>query len=249
MSNIELYNGDCLEVMKSIPDNSVDMVLCDLPYGTTKNKWDTVIPFDLLWGEYDRVAKETAPVLLFAQGLFYADLVQSNRSNFRYDLVWDKVLKSGFLNANVMPLRVHEQIAVFYRKKPVYNPQKTKGMPNHGKGTAMFSKGMANNNYGKYNPKENDVTDDMKNPVSILTFQKPHPSTALHPTQKPVELLEYLIRTYTNEGDTVFDNTMGSGSTGVACVNTGRDFIGIELDEKYYKIAKERIETENNRLF
>lgn len=240
-SEIQLYNGDCLEVMKSIPNGSVDMILCDLPYGTTQNKWDAVIPFNELWAQYNRVVKENGAVVLFAQGLFYVDLVQSNRANFRYDIVWDKKLKSGFLNANVMPLRVHEQIAVFYRQKPTYNPQKYKGEPNHSKGTAMFSKEMANNNYGDYKPMDNDISNDLKHPSSIVVFQKPHPSISLHPTQKPVELLEYLIKTYTNEGETVLDNTMGSGSTGVACMNTSRRFIGIEKDEKYFEIAKDRM--------
>ena len=241
MDGIQLYNGDCIEVMKGIPSGSVDMVLCDLPYGTTQNKWDSVIPFDALWAEYNRVAKENAAFVLFAQGLFYVDLVQSNRANFRYDIVWDKILKSGFLNANVMPLRVHEQIAVFYREKPVYNPQMVKGNPNHSKGTAIFEKEATNNNYGKYTTVESDTTDGMKYPSSILTFQKPHPSKSQHPTQKPVGLLEYLIRTYTNDGDTVLDNTMGSGSAGVACINTGRNFIGIELDTDYFKLAESRI--------
>jgi site-specific DNA-methyltransferase (adenine-specific) len=227
--------------MNDIPDCSIDMVLCDLPYGTTHNKWDAVIPFDILWEQYDRIVKETTPVVLFAQGLFYADLVESNRKNFRYDLVWNKVLKTGFLNANVMPLRVHEQIAVFYKSKPIYNPQKTKGNPNHSKGSAVFEKGMTNNNYGKYVPVECDTDNDMKYPDSILTFSKQHPSVSVHPTQKPVELLEYLIKTYTNEGDTVLDNTMGCGSTGVACVNTNRNFIGIEKDEKYFSMAEKRI--------
>lgn len=246
---MELYNGDCIDIMKDIPSGSVDMVLCDLPYGTTQNKWDAVIPFDLLWEQYNRVAKVSAAIVLFAQGVFYADLVHSNRNNFRYDLVWDKMLKGGFLNAKVMPMRIHEQIAVFYRKKPVYNPQKTKGKPNHTKGTAIFTKGETNNNYGKYNPVDIDVNDDMKYPSTILSFQKPHPSVSVHPTQKPVELLEYLIRTFTNEGDTVLDNTMGSGSTGVACVNTNRNFIGIEKDTNYFEIAKKRIEESNKKLF
>ena len=241
MSNITLKRGDCLEVMRGIPDGSVDMVLCDLPYEATHNKWDRALPFTELWAEYYRVGKQNCPFVLFAQGLFYVDLVSSNKTDFRYDLVWDKVLKTGFLNANVMPLRHHEQIAVFYRSKPVYNPQKQKGSPNHTKGKAVFVKGVTNNNYGSYEPVESDVTGDMKNPGSILVCQKPHPSKAVHPTEKPVSLLEYLIRTYTNEGDTVLDNTMGSGSTGVACVNTGRDFIGIELDEKYFGIAEDRI--------
>lgn len=246
MSEIKLYQGDCLEIMKIIPSGSVDMVLCDLPYGTTQNKWDVVIPFDSLWEQYNRVAKPNAAFVLFAQGLFYVDLVNSNRANFRYDIVWDKQLKSGFLNANVMPLRVHEQIAVFYKSKPTYNPQKVKGQPTHSKGTAVFTKDVTNNNYGDYTPVEN--INDMKYPSSILSYQKPHPSVSVHPTQKPVELLEYLIKTFTNEEGVVLDNTMGSGSTGVACVNTGRDFIGIEIDENYFKIAEKRINNELSQL-
>lgn len=225
--------------MKQIGDGTIDLVLCDLPYGTTQNKWDAVIPFDSLWEQYNRVAKPNAAFVLFAQGLFYVDLVNSNRANFRYDIVWDKQLKSGFLNANVMPLRVHEQIAVFYKSKPTYNPQKVKGQPTHSKGTAVFTKDVTNNNYGDYTPVEN--INDMKYPSSILSYQKPHPSVSVHPTQKPVELLEYLIKTFTNEGDTVLDNTMGSGSTGVACLNTNRNFIGIELDDNYFDIAERRM--------
>lgn len=242
-----LYCGDCLDIMKQIGDGTIDLVLCDLPYGTTQNKWDAVIPFDSLWEQYNRVAKPNAAFVLFAQGLFYVDLVNSNRANFRYDIVWDKQLKSGFLNANVMPLRVHEQIAVFYKSKPTYNPQKVKGQPTHSKGTAVFTKDVTNNNYGDYTPVEN--INDMKYPSSILSYQKPHPSVSVHPTQKPVELLEYLIKTFTNEGDTVLDNTMGSGSTGVACMNTNRNFIGIEKDEKYFDIAKSRINDAGKKLF
>ena len=242
-----LYCGDCLDIMKQIGDGTIDLVLCDLPYGTTQNKWDAVIPFDSLWEQYNRVAKPNAAFVLFAQGLFYVDLVNSNRANFRYDIVWDKQLKSGFLNANVMPLRVHEQIAVFYKSKPTYNPQKVKGQPTHSKGTAVFTKDVTNNNYGDYTPVEN--INDMKYPSSILSYQKPHPSVSVHPTQKSVELLEYLIKTFTNEGDTVLDNTMGSGSTGVACMNTNRNFIGIEKDEKYFDIAKSRINDAGKKLF
>ena len=242
-----LYCGDCLDIMKQIGDGTIDLVLCDLPYGTTQNKWDAVIPFDSLWEQYNRVAKPNAAFVLFAQGLFYVDLVNSNRANFRYDIVWDKQLKSGFLNANVMPLRVHEQIAVFYKSKPTYNPQKVKGQPTHSKGTAVFTKDVTNNNYGDYTPVEN--INDMKYPSSILSYQKPHPSVSVHPTQKPVELLEYLIKTFTNEGDTVLDNTMGSGSTGVDCMNTNRNFIGIEKDEKYFDIAKSRINDAGKKLF
>lgn len=194
---IDLRQGDCLELMKDIPDKSIDMILCDLPYGVTQNKQDITLPFDKLWENYERIIKDNGAILLFGQGTFYVDLVNSNRKLFRYDLVWDKQLTSGFLNAKRMPLRQHEQIAVFYKKLPTYNPQ--------------FKHG------------------------------KPHPSIAKHRTEKPVALLEYLIKTYTNEDDLVLDNCMGSGSTGVACINTNRNFIGIELSEEYYNIAKERI--------
>lgn len=243
MSNINLYQGDCLEVMKEIKDKSIDMILCDLPYGTTQNKSDIIIPFEPLWKQYERIIKDSGAIILFAQGVFYIDLVNSNRKLFRYDLVWDKCLVSGFLNAKRMPLRQHEQIAVFYKKLPTYNPQFTQGKPLHSKGIAYTNKEIKNQNYGKFN-----ITDDIragstqKYPTSIIKFQKPHPSITIHRTQKPVELLEYLIKTYTNENDLVLDNCMGSGSTCVACKNLNRSFIGIELDENYFNIAKERID-------
>ncbi len=239
---MKLLHGDCLELMKDIPSGSVDMILCDLPYGTTRNEKDIRLPLDMLWSEYKRIAKENSCIALFGQGTFYVDLVNSNPKMFRYDLVWDKELTSGFLNAKRMPLRQHEQIAIFYSKLPTYNPQFSAGKPLHSRGFSYKTKETENQNYGKF-----DVTDDTragtteKYPTSVLTFVKPHPSVALHRTEKPVALLEYLVKTYTNEGDTVLDNCMGSGSTGVACVNTNRHFIGIELDENYFNIAKERI--------
>lgn len=243
MSELKLWHGDCLELMKNIPDGSVDLILCDLPYGITRNALDKPLSFELLWEQYKRIVKASGCICLFGQGTFYVDLVNSNRKWFRYDLVWDKQLKSGFLNSKRMPLRQHEQIAVFYKKLPTYNPQFSHGSPLHGKGTAYMSKELKNQNYGKFK-----YTDDVragsteKYPTSVLTFAKPHPSVAKHRTEKPVALLEYLIKTYTNDGDVVLDNCMGSGSTGVACVNTNRHFIGIELDENYFSIAKERIE-------
>lgn len=236
---IELMNGDCLEKMKEIPDKSVDLILCDLPYGVTANKLDIVIPFEPLWGEYDRITKDNSAILLFAQGMFYVDLVNSNRKIFKYDLIWDKELTTGFLNAKKMPLRKHEQIAVFYKKQPVYNPQMTKGSPNHfRKEDNEETKG--NKNYGKYN-RVKQTYDGMKYPTSILEFSKPHPSAALHRTEKSIQLLEYLIKTYSNENQIVLDNCMGSGTTGVACVNTNRSFIGIELDKEYFDISCKRI--------
>lgn len=239
---IDLHNGDCLEVMKGIKSESVDMILCDLPYGVTQHKSDIVIPFDALWTQYKRIIKPNGAILLFGQGLFYIDLVNSNRKMYRYDFVWDKQLKSGFLNAKRMPLRQHEQIAVFYNKLPTYNPQFVEGKPLHSKGHAYKTKEHKNQNYGQF-----DVTDDsragstQKYPSSILSFSKPHPSVAKHRTEKPVELLENLILTYTNPGETVLDNCMGSGSTGVACLNTNRKFIGIELDGGIFRAAQSRI--------
>lgn len=243
MSEIKLYNDDCIQTMRDIQEASVDMILCDLPYGVTaRNKWDVVLPFDTLWNEYNRIIKDNGAIILFGQGLFTAKCILSNPKMFRYTLVWNKVLATGFLNANRMPLRAHEDIMVFYKKLPVYNPQKIEGMPCHSKGKAVGEMALNVSNCRDYNNyKIIDSVGNMKHPTSILEFQKPHPSVAVHPTEKPVALLEWLINTYTNEGETVLDNCMGSGSTGVACVNTNRNFIGIELDENYFKIAKRRI--------
>ena len=237
-----IKQGDCLELMREIPDKSVDMILCDLPYGTTQNKSDIIIPFDKLWNSYERIIKDNGAIVLFAQGVFYVDLINSNRKLFRYDLIWDKVLTSGFLNAKRMPLRQHEQIAVFYKKLPKYNPQFTSGKPLHSKGKTYKDKPIVNQNYGVFHTADDSRAGSTeKYPTSILKFQKPHPSISVHRTQKSVELLEWLINTYTDEGETVLDNCMGSGSTGVACVNTNRNFIGYELDEKYFEIAEKRI--------
>ncbi len=242
MASAQLYMGDCLEVMKAFPDNSVDMVLCDLPYGVTQNESDKPLDLTALWKQYKRVVKPNACVALFAQGKFYIELVQSNLTMFRYDLVWDKGLSTGFLNAKRMPLRQHEQIAIFYEKPPTYRPQFTDGKPSHDKGRRYLDRDPVNRNYGKYHATEDarkGVT--QKYPTSILHFQKPHPSVALHRTEKPVALLEWLIKTYTDKGDTVLDNCMGSGSTGVAAKNTNRNFIGIEIDEEYFETARRRI--------
>ena len=228
--------------MTDISDNSINLILCDLPYGVTQNKKDVCIPFEPLWKEYNRIAKENAAIILFAQGDFYVDLVNSNRKLFRYDLVWNNELTSGFLNAKRMPLRQHEQIAVFYRKLPTYNPQFSQGKPLHSRGSAYKNKDAKNENYGKFQPGDDERCGSTeKYPTSILSFPKPHPSIAKHRTEKPVELLKWLIRTYTNEGDVVLDNCMGSGSTGVACVETNRQFVGIEMDAHYFDIAQQRI--------
>ncbi len=237
---MKLMQGDCLELMQELPDNSVDMVLCDLPYGRTKNRWDIVIPFEPLWKQYRRIVKENGAIILFADGMFMAQLMSSNPSMWRYNLIWDKVLSAGFLNANKMPLRQHEELCVFYKKPPIYNPQKTIGAKSHSKGK---KKDCKNHNYGRFEFVDNaSKHGELKFPTSIIRFQKPHPSKAVHPTEKPVALCEYLIKTYTSPGDTVLDNCMGSGPTGIACANTGRDFIGMESDLEYFEVAKARIE-------
>ena len=232
-----LLHGDCLELMKGIPSGSIDMILCDLPYGTTRNKWDCVIPIEKMWEEYKRIIKENGAIVLFSAEPFTSILITSNVKWFRYDLIWAKTQGSDFLNANRKPLRSHENICVFYKKQPTYNAQKTSGKPYKAKSGETTS-----SNFGEFNGNyHTDNKDGKRYPLTILNFNGAHNKGKVHPTQKPVSLLEYLIRTYTNEGEIVLDNCMGSGSTGVACINTGRKFIGMELNEKYFEIAKQRI--------
>ena len=280
---IKLYNGDCLEVMKEIPNKSIDMILCDLPYQVTKNKWDTIIPMndyiiandeslekdefylkqflkglskkeidkiwkenkqEGLWSYYNRIIKDNGAILLFGQDIFSAQLINSNLKMYKYKWFWKKDRPSGFLNAKKMPLKDVEEILVFYKKCPIYNPQFWEGIPLHGMGTKYKEGNLGNNNYGKFashtNPSANREGDTKKYPRQVLEFKRPHPP--IFPTQKPVDLCEYLIKTYTNEGDLVLDNCMGSGSTGVACKNLNRRFIGIELNSKTFNLAKDRIE-------
>lgn len=245
MSSITLMQGDCLERMKEIPDGSVDMILCDLPYGTTQCKWDSVIPFEPLWEQYRRVTKERSAIVLFGSEPFSSKLRLSNLAWFRYDWIWKKPRGTGHLNVKRQPLRDVENISVFYQKQSTYIPQLSKGEPysklKGGKKSRKSEAGQTT--YGDFMNGAEFRNDNMgfRYPKQILEFGVVERGT-VHPTQKPVPLLEYLIRTYTNEGETVLDNCMGSGSTGVACVNTGRDFIGIELDEEYFHIAKDRIE-------
>ena len=243
--NINLIKGDCLERMKDIPDKSIDMILCDLPYGTTRNKWDNIISFDELWGEYNRIIKDEGVIILFAQGMFTSQLMFSQKNLWRYNLIWEKDRPSGFLNAKKMPLRSHEDICVFYKKTPTYNPIFWEGKPLHGMGQKYKEGNLANNNYGDFkshkNPSANRQGDTKKYPRSVLKFSKEHPP--IHPTQKPVALLEYLIKTYTNKRQVVLDNCMGSGSTGIACLSSDRNFIGIELDDSYFDVATNRINT------
>ena len=234
---MELIQGDCLEVMKNIPSASVDMILCDLPYGTTRNKWDTCLNLGKLWEQYKRIIKDNGAIVLFSQMPFTATLVMSNPKMFRYEWIAEKSLATGFLNAKRMPMKAHENILVFYKKLPTYNAQMTKGKPysitrrDIGGQYLHNFESIETKNEGTRCPR--DVLRDLWQPYCG--------GKMYHPTQKPVPLLEYLIKTYTNEGDTVLDNCMGSGSTGVACVNTKRDFIGVELDENYFDIARRRI--------
>lgn len=235
-NKIQLMHGDCLELLKTVPDDSVDMVLTDLPYGTTRNKWDAVIPMEPLWNEWRRVCTENAAIVLFSQLPFAADLVNSNRPWFRYEWVWQKNMPVGFLNAHKMPLRAHENILVFYKKLPVYNPQKRYGY------CAYRTQRGANTttNYGKYRGCATESRDGSRFPIDVLKYNNSGQNVG-HPTAKPVPLLEYLILTYTNENAVVLDCCMGSGSTGVACVHTGRRFIGMELNDNYFNIAEKRV--------
>lgn len=236
----QILEGDCLELMKNIPDNSIDMILADLPFGVTQNKKDIIISFDPLWKQYERIIKDNGAIVLFGQGKFSIKLILSNEKLYRYTIIWDKILPSGFLNANRQPLRSHEDILVFYKKQPVYNPQKYKGKPSHSKGV---SKKSANNNYGDFDFVDNkDIHGEWKFPKSIVQFKKPHPSTTIHPTQKPVELIKYFIKTYTNEGDIVLDNVAGSMTTAIGCIDTNRKYICMEKDTEMVEKGKQRVE-------
>jgi len=230
--NILIY-GDCLEEMKNIKDKSVDMVLCDLPYGTTQNKWDSIIPLNKLWVEYNRIIKDNGCIALFSQSPFDKVLGSSNLKLLKYEWIWNKTKATGHLNSKKMPLKKHENILIFYKKPPTYNPQNIikKSIPTIRKG---------GNNGTNYGESSKDAIQEYENfPTDILNFKSE--GKTLHPTQKPIDLCEYLIKTYTNGNDMVLDNCMGSGTTGVACKNTNRKFIGIEKDLNYYNIACERI--------
>ena len=238
MSSITIKQGDCLELMKDIPDESIDMVLADPPYGiTSRNKWDKVIPFAPMWEQLHRITRKNTPILMFAQLPFGSDLIQSNRKEYRYEWIWQKSHPQGFLNANRMPMRSHENILVFYKRLPRYNPQfwmsdryRTRG------GSKATSP-----NYRNYNQTEYTKKTKERYPVDIIKYSNADNNNKLYPTEKPVDLLEYLIKTYTDEGDTVLDFCMGVGSCGIACQNTNRKFIGFELDKEYFEIAKNRL--------
>ncbi len=234
---IDLRKGDCLELMVDIPDKSIDAIICDLPYGTTACKWDSIIPLEPLWKEYKRIIKDNGAIVLTSSQPFTTKLISSNYDMYRYNWVWHKTRPSNFPLAKKQPMKYHEDVCVFGVKCPNYYPQMIKAdkVRKKGKneGYRGFNKGLEKPEY-----LDKEYTDFY--PSSIQTFSL-HNGGLLHPTQKPLELFKYLIKTYTNEGEVVLDNTMGSGTTGVACVNTNRNFIGMELDDKYFEIAKERI--------
>lgn len=237
----KIYNKDCLEGMKDIPDKSIDMILCDLPYGTTQCKWDTIIPFEPMWSEYERIIKDNGAIILTASQPFTSALIMSNPKLFKYTWVWEKSKATGFLNSKKRPLVAHEDICVFYKKQPKYSPQMTLG--------EAYNKGVRkqqteNDVYGKFNQVE-VKSEGMRYPRSVQYFKTAEAEgKTIHKTQKPLKLFEYLIRTYTSENEIVLDTCMGSGTTAVACLRTNRHYIGFELDEKYWKLANERIEKE-----
>lgn len=244
----EIYKGDCLELMQYIPDKSVDMILCDLPYGTTRCKWDSIIPLDKLWSQYCRIIKDNGAIVLFAQTPFDKILGVSNLKMLKYEWIWEKTQATGHLNAKKMPMKAHENILVFYKKLPTYNPQKTTGHKPINSYTKYISTQNKTDLYGKVNKEIVGGGDTDRFPRSVQIFKSDKQKVALHPTQKPIDLLQYLIKTYTNENELILDNCMGSGSTGVACLNTNRKFIGIEKDDKYFDIAAERMENTYREL-
>ena len=243
-----LLQGDCLELMNDIPDKSIDMICCDLPYGVTSLKWDSVLSFDNLWCQYNRIVKDGGIVTLFSAGNFTIDLITSNRNQLKYRLIWKKNVPTGMASAKYRPMKYYEEICVFQIGKnySTYNPILKPRIGKH-KECYKYDHYCNSNNHIQLNKVKKRYEPDYVQPSDVLEFEVvPNRKGKLHPTQKPVELLEWLIKTYTNENDLVLDNCMGSGSTGIACINTNRNFIGIELDEKYYKIAKERIENHND---
>ena len=240
--NIELnkiYNMDCLEGMKLIDDKSIDMILCDLPYGTTACKWDSIIPFEPLWEQYERIIKDNGAIVLTASQPFTSQLVNSNIKNFRYEWIWEKEQGVNFPQAKKQPLKSHENICVFYKKQPNYKPQ----MIDVGKGWKSGSKSKIEV-YGGFETIEGKKsTNTLRYPKTVQRFNREY---GLHPTQKPVALFEYLIKTYTNENEIVLDNCIGSGTTAIASIHTNRNFIGFEQDEHYFNLANKRIEDELN---
>jgi site-specific DNA-methyltransferase (adenine-specific) len=243
----QIIHGDCLDVMKDIPNKSIDMILCDLPYGTTACKWDTIIPFDSLWGQYERIIKDNGAIVLTTSQPFTSTMVMSNPKLFKYEWIWHKNNGSNFLNAKKMPLKQHENILVFYKSQPTYNPipeLRTKQGAERVKHKIKSGKAKEERVYRK-SDSVTTLYDDLRNPQSVQFFKV---ERGLHPTQKPIALFEYLIKTYTNLGDVVLDNCIGSGTTAIAALNTGRSFIGIEKEQKYVDIANQRIKKHTKQL-
>jgi DNA modification methylase len=237
---MELKFGDCLDKLTEISDGSVNMIMADLPYGTTACKWDSIISLELLWKEFKRVTTDNAAMVFTAQQPFTTALAGSNLADFRYEWIWEKPQGTNPMNAKIMPLKSHENILVFYKKKPIYNPQMWYSTPYTG---FSSNKSKIGEVYGSAKSKHRDNPEGSRYPKTILKFKQ---EKGYHPTQKPIALMEYLIKTYTNEEDVVLDPTMGSGTTGVACVNTNRKFIGIEREKEYFDTAKKRIDETNN---
>ena len=243
----KIHCADCLDFMKDIPDKSIDMILCDLPYGTTACKWDTIIPFEPLWKQYKRLIKDNGAIVLTASQPFTSALVMSNPDMFKYEIIWAKSKPSNFMLAKKQILKQHENVLIFYQNQPTYNPQKWESKPMNTvyKGGGYKKDSIIGVERENIDKERKNYTD--RNPISVIKINdvignSKEKADGKHPTQKPVALFEYLIKTYTNEGDLVLDNCMGSGTTAIACINTNRNFIGFELDKHYYDIAKERIQ-------
>jgi len=237
VSGSTFVNADCFDVFPFIEDKSIDAIICDLPYGTTACKWDSILPFEKLWEHYNRVIKDNGVIILFGREPFSSKVRLSNEFNYRYDWIWEKSKATNFLFAKQMPLIAHEDIMIFYKKLPTYNPQKTKGKP-YNKGFEKRNEIEAVGKIGNGNLIINESGE--RNPRSVIYFRTAESEGKLHPTQKPIELIEYLIKTYTNEGDMVLDNTMGSGTTNLACIKLKRKSIGIEKEKQYYDVAVRR---------
>lgn len=231
----EVILGDCLQIMPWLDDKSIDMILCDLPYGVTRNAWDSIIPMEPLWSEYRRIIKDNGAIVLTSQQPFTTALINAAPDIFKYSMVWKKTCPTGFLNAKIQPLRIHEDVLVFYKQQPAYNPQKVKGDRYTATNSARNQK-----NYGAMNGTHETKSDGMRYPTTIIEFSNSNAEKE-HPTEKPIKLFEYLIRTFTGGGDVVLDNCVGSGTTAVAAIRTGRHFIGMELNDEYYQVASQRV--------